>query len=157
MAPPSLSQRAQVRLDTEIDTRHTFIDKFYDEKLNPDGLISLATAENSLLSEELSEFMNTHCHITLNHLKYRSSITNGFVKSTIEALPLYINDYAKPISPVIPEQTVIGPGLGSIIAQFMWTVCDEGDGVLLTTVSTQIRTTQLSYNSYNVYRHIAFL
>ncbi|EKM52149.1 uncharacterized protein PHACADRAFT_262659 [Phanerochaete carnosa HHB-10118-sp] len=131
MAPPSLSQRGQVRFDTEIDLR-TITDRFYDEKLNPDGVISLATAENSLLSEELSEYMNTHCHITSNHLKYRSAIMNGFGESTIQALPLYINDYAKPVSPVTSEHTVIGPGLGSIIAQFMWTVCDEGDGVLLT-------------------------
>ena len=72
-----------------------------------------------------------------------SSITNGFVESTIEALPLYINDYAKPLSPVTAEQIVIGPGLGSMIAQFMWTVCDEGDGVLLTTVSLRLYTSSL--------------
>ena len=29
--------------------------KFYDEKLNPDGIINLSTAENSLLSKELCE------------------------------------------------------------------------------------------------------
>lgn len=29
--------------------------KFYDEELNPDGTLNLATAENSLLSHELSE------------------------------------------------------------------------------------------------------
>lgn len=59
--------------------------------------------------------------------------------STVQALPLYINDYAKPVSTVTAEQTVIGPGLGSIIAQFMWTVCDEGEGVLLTTVSFRLQ------------------
>ena len=64
-----------------------------------------------------------------------SSITNGFVKSTLQALPAYINDYAKPVVPVTAEHIVIGPGLGSLIAQFMWAVCDEGDGVLLATVS----------------------
>ena len=67
-----------------------------------------------------------------------SSITNGFVQSTVQALPAYINDYAKPLLPVTPEHIVIGPGLGSIIAQFMWTVCDEGDGVLITTVSVRL-------------------
>lgn len=134
MVPPSLSQRAQVRLDTEIDVPgYTIQGKLYHETLHPNGVINIATAENSLMSEELSEYMNTHCQITPSHLKYRTSITNGHVWSTVQAMPVYINDYTKPLSPVTPEHTVIGPGLGSIIAQFMWTVCDEGDGVLLTT------------------------
>ena len=44
-----------------------------------------------------------------------------------------------PVCPVTAEHTVIGPGLGSILAPFMWAVCGEGDGVLLTTVSAQPR------------------
>lgn len=60
------------------------------------------------------------------------------MRSTIQALPFYINDYAKPVVPITPEHIAIGPGLGSIIAQFMWAVCDEGDGVLLTTVSIRV-------------------
>ena len=60
-----------------------------------------------------------------------TALTNGDLKSTIKALPLYVNDYAKPVVPVIHEHTVVGPGLGAIIAHFMFTACDEGEGVLL--------------------------
>ncbi|GJE91544.1 aspartate aminotransferase like domain-containing protein [Phanerochaete sordida] len=133
MSSPTLSRRGQTRLENEVDIPgYSVTSKFYHDALNPEGIISLATAENSLLSEELAEYMNAHCHIVPSHLKYRTSVTNGFVQSTVQALPLYINDYAKPLTPVTPTHTVIGPGLGSIIAQFMWAVCDEGDGVLLT-------------------------
>jgi hypothetical protein len=31
---------------------------------------------------------------------------------------------------------VTGPGVGALLAQLIWTICGEGDGVLMTTVSS---------------------
>lgn len=50
-------------------------------------------------------------------------------------LPRFLNSSLKPRISVTAEHTVTGPGLGALIAQFMWSVCDEGDGVLMTAVS----------------------
>jgi 1-aminocyclopropane-1-carboxylate synthase len=53
----------------------------------------------------------------------------------VDAIPRYLNRYLKPRKPITPQQTVVGPGLGAILAHLLWHICDEGDGVLLTTVS----------------------
>lgn len=50
MPGPSLSDRGRTR--ASIPLSYT-TDKFYDKELNPQGLINLGTAENTLMSEEL--------------------------------------------------------------------------------------------------------
>ncbi len=49
---PALSQRGQERL-TQLGSVSPFTEGYYDPKTNPNGLINLGTAENSLLSNEL--------------------------------------------------------------------------------------------------------
>ncbi|KII84197.1 hypothetical protein PLICRDRAFT_374244 [Plicaturopsis crispa FD-325 SS-3] len=132
---PSLSRRAQSRVLHELaPARYNIPGKRYDKHLNPNGIINMATAENSLMSTELLEYMHSHLLLTPDHLKYRVAITNGVVDSTEKALPLYINEYAHPVISVTPEHCVPGPGIGALFAQVIWALCNDGDGVLIATV-----------------------
>ncbi|CAE6374330.1 unnamed protein product [Rhizoctonia solani] len=107
----------------------------YDQLLNPDGIIKLATAENSLLNTELLEYFHTHFRLTPAHLKYRPSLVDGYENSTEDVLPPYYTTYFKPRTPIEPEHCVHADGIGSLLAQIFWALCGVGDGVLMATVS----------------------
>lgn len=92
MVLPQISKRAEDRVsDAVVDNA-----KFYDKDLCPDGSISLATAENSLMSKELIEvklflhdvsthilkpqqYMHSHFELTPDHLKYRASMDESML------------------------------------------------------------------------------
>ncbi|KAG8690716.1 hypothetical protein FRC11_009575 [Ceratobasidium sp. 423] len=105
----------------------------YDKSRSPDGIIKLATAENSLLNTELLEYFNTHFKLTPSHLKYRSSLVDGYVNSTEDILPPYYTTYFKPRVPIKSEHCVHADGIGSILVQIFWALCEVGDGVLVAT------------------------
>ncbi|KDN42440.1 hypothetical protein RSAG8_06757, partial [Rhizoctonia solani AG-8 WAC10335] len=107
----------------------------YDKYLSPDGVIKLASAENSLLNTELLEYFNTHFKLTPSHLKYRSSLVDGYENSTEDVLPPYYTTYFKPRVPIKPEHCVHADGIGSLLAQIFWALCGDEDGVLMATVS----------------------
>ncbi|KAL5637342.1 hypothetical protein ACGC1H_001099 [Rhizoctonia solani] len=107
----------------------------YDKLSNPEGIIKLATAENSLLNTELLEYFNTHFRLTASHLKYRSSLVDGHENSTEDILPPYYTTYFKPRVPIRPEHCVHADGIGSLLAQIFWTFCEAGDGVLMSTTA----------------------
>ncbi|GAB1527065.1 hypothetical protein RhiTH_010240 [Rhizoctonia solani] len=105
----------------------------YHKSQNPDGIIKIAIAENSLLSTELVQYFNTHFKLTPSHLKYRPSLVDGYVNSTEDILPPYYTTYFKPRIPITQEHCVHADGIGSLLAQVFWALCDVGDGVLMTT------------------------
>ncbi|KAG8721141.1 hypothetical protein FRC08_015439 [Ceratobasidium sp. 394] len=107
--------------------------ELYDKEKNPDGIIKLSTAENSLLTKELLEYFNTHFELTPAHLKYRWTLQNSYEKSTRQVLPTYFNAFFNPRIKVLPEHCVHGDGIGSLLAQVFWALCEPGDGVLMAT------------------------
>ncbi|KAH7927596.1 PLP-dependent transferase [Leucogyrophana mollusca] len=132
---PRLSRRGQARLDNDVNVPLRFFipGKYYDTKHNPEGVINMATAENSLMTPELLQHIHSHFHLDPVHLKYRVSLLSGFYPNTEQALRMYINETFHPRELITPEQIVTGPGLGAIFAQFIWHTCEEGEGVVITT------------------------
>ncbi|KAH7927176.1 PLP-dependent transferase [Leucogyrophana mollusca] len=107
--------------------------KYYDAEHNPEGVINMATAENSLMTPELLQHIHSHFHLDPVHLKYRVSLLSGFYPNTEQALRTYINETFHPRELITSDQIVPGPGLGALYAQFIWHTCDEGEGVVITT------------------------
>lgn len=68
------------------------------------------------------------------HLKYRTTLLRSGVNQLADLLPRYVNR-SNPIRKVTRENSVTGPGVGALMAQLIWAICVEGDGVLMTTVS----------------------
>lgn len=67
------------------------------------------------------------------HLKYRTTLVRSGVPQLADILPRYLNR-SKPDRPVTRNNSVTGPGVGALLAQLIWAICDEGDGVLIATV-----------------------
>jgi hypothetical protein len=43
---------------------------------------------------------------------------------------------SNPVRDVTRGNSVTGPGVGALLAQLIWAICEEGEGVLMTTVRT---------------------
>lgn len=102
----------------------------YHEIDNPDGIISLGIAENFLMSTELAEFLSKNMKITPNHFGYGGSCP-GFPSLTKGVLKLYNSEAFNPVVPVSKDHIYLTAGCTTLLDQFFWTLCDEGEGVLI--------------------------
>lgn len=53
-------------------------------------------------------------------------------------MPRFLNRTLKPRIPVTDKNMVVGPGLSVLMAHLLWHICNEGDGVVMTTVSKHL-------------------
>jgi aspartate/methionine/tyrosine aminotransferase len=105
------------------------ISNAYHETTNPNGIISLGIAENTLLSTELSDFLSTNIKITPNLFGYGGC--SGPPSLIPGLLNLYNNPPFNPAVPVTKEHIYFTAGCTALLDQMFWTLCDEGDGVLI--------------------------
>ena len=69
------------------------------------------------------------------HLKYRTTLLRSGVTQLADLLPRYVNR-SNPVRDVTRGNSITGPGVGALLAQLIWAICEEGEGVLMTTVRT---------------------
>lgn len=58
--------------------------------------------------------------------------------STKNVLPTYFNAYFKPRIEILPEHCIHADGIGSLLPQVVWALCEPGDGVLMAAVSKSL-------------------
>ncbi|KAJ7641054.1 PLP-dependent transferase [Roridomyces roridus] len=134
MSPlPPLSNRAVKRLG--FPPPHAYAPPpgpFHDPELYPDSCINLSIAENSLLSPRLIEhFSRPITTLRTQHLRYRATLIKSTLPTVEDLLPQYINDHIHPRVPVTRDNSVAGPGIGAVLAQAVWALAGEGEGVLM--------------------------
>lgn len=67
------------------------------------------------------------------HLKYRTTLVRSGVEQLTDLLPRYLNR-SNPMRPITRDNSITGPGVGALLAQLVWALCGEGEGVLMATV-----------------------
>lgn len=102
----------------------------YDPINNPDGIISLGIAENTLMYNDLASFLDKNIEITSSHLGY-SAVAPGLPELKQGLLRLYNSDTFSPIIPVKEEDMYFTAGCTAVLDQLFWCLCDEGEGVLI--------------------------
>lgn len=50
------------------------------------------------------------------------------------SIPKFLNKSLKPLSPILTEHVLSGPGVGGMLSHLLWYLCEPGEGVLLTCV-----------------------
>ncbi|KAM6501814.1 Pyridoxal phosphate-dependent transferase [Amanita muscaria] len=100
----------------------------YDPVHNPNGIISLALAENTLLHKELADYFERHFHLTYSDFTYGS--LRGDLRLR-EALSWVINAYFHPFENVTPNHLIMGNGLVSLVSHLAGAVANRGDGILV--------------------------
>ncbi|KAH8829302.1 PLP-dependent transferase [Flagelloscypha sp. PMI_526] len=130
---PTLAKRAEGMAATFGASQWPRPSPNYDPITNPDGLIAgLTVAENNLLGHELVQYINAHFRITTDHLKYRPALINSSKLNITTSIPKFFNRSLKPLTPILIEHVISGPGVGAMLSHLLWAICDPGDGVLLT-------------------------
>jgi 1-aminocyclopropane-1-carboxylate synthase len=91
----------------------------YHPTNNPDGIISLGIAENTLMYNELATFLDRNMKITRV-----PSLFQGLLR-------LYNSAPFNPAIPVEQKHLAIAAGCTAILDNLFWSLCDNGDGVLI--------------------------
>lgn len=113
----------------------------YDKATNPDGIVLLSIADNSLCRKELVEFFTSPGRLVLEprDLTYADGlfasyrVLNAICKLYNEVPDGFYSDstWTPPITPLKTEHLIIGNGATEIIESVCWALCDPGEGILL--------------------------
>ncbi|KAK6511610.1 hypothetical protein TWF481_000525 [Arthrobotrys musiformis] len=91
--------------------------------------INLAIAENSLMQEVVADYLNENLRFKTKHLTYGDGTTGSYrLKAN---LTNFINNYFQPLRNVASDEIVISSGVSGTMDQLAWTLCNEGDGILV--------------------------
>jgi aspartate/methionine/tyrosine aminotransferase len=102
----------------------------YHPKQNPNGIISLGIAENTVMYDDLAEFLDENLKITPDIMGYGAAAP-GLPGLYEGLLKLYNAPPFNPVDPVKREQLYFTSGCTALLDQLFYALCDEGDGVLL--------------------------
>ncbi|KAI5793414.1 pyridoxal phosphate-dependent transferase [Pyronema domesticum] len=100
----------------------------YHAEKNPTGIVNLGIAENALMYPELLDKLNK-IPVEAADLPYGANPAGSQTLRT--ALANFMTKNFASLHPVKPEHIVVSSGLTSIAEMLAWTLCDEGDGILL--------------------------
>src|SRR5947207_11138744 len=97
---------------------------------NPDGIISMGIAENTLMYNELATFLDQNMKITPDLLGY-GAVIPGLPSLFQGLLRLYNSAPFNPVIPVEQSHLELTGGCSALLDNLFWSLCDEGDGVLI--------------------------
>ncbi|KAE8367080.1 PLP-dependent transferase [Aspergillus caelatus] len=97
---------------------------------NPDGIIILRLAENSLLHDEMGQFIKDQINVLpLSHLTYSTGPRGS--RRLRRAAAAFLNEEFHSRKTITPDNLFITPGLASAIDALTWAICNDGDGILV--------------------------
>ncbi|OAL54267.1 1-aminocyclopropane-1-carboxylate synthase [Pyrenochaeta sp. DS3sAY3a] len=105
------------------------LDDLWDPESNPDGIVNLGLAENSLMQLELNEFLNSNFRASPHALTYGDGFTGS--KRLKHAMCRFLNENFKPVLPLQPAHLFVTPGVGNALECCAWSLFDPGDNVLV--------------------------
>ncbi|KAH6900785.1 pyridoxal phosphate-dependent transferase [Thelonectria olida] len=100
----------------------------YHPQNNPSGLISFATAENALVTDEVLEFARTKATLLPDDLLYRGSVAGG--PCFPQALTVHLNEYLQPYRPITPDMIQCVGAATAMHDILAWAVTNPKEGIL---------------------------
>ncbi|KAL2068315.1 hypothetical protein VTL71DRAFT_16413 [Oculimacula yallundae] len=97
---------------------------------NPDGIINLGIAENSLMHEEVSSYLENNFQVTpKKHLTYGTGPLGSLRLRT--ALSSIFTTHFKSLSSIPPSNILPFASISALTDALTWSICEEGEGILL--------------------------
>ncbi|PWZ01870.1 PLP-dependent transferase [Testicularia cyperi] len=127
-------------IDAKVEAILKVFADLYDPDTNPNGIVNLGVADNSLCRPEMLRYFNHHrLHLAPAELTYADRFTSSLrlVKALCNLWNEYTPDWPEsdssplPLKKVEPEHIAIASGATGILDQLFWSLCDKNDGVLL--------------------------
>ncbi|KAI1771506.1 acc synthase [Hypoxylon cercidicola] len=94
----------------------------YDPVNNPNGIVSFVNAENWLMTEDVTDFINTHNQFDKLLTVYGEGFTG--TRRLRGAMANHLNRYFKPSQGIDPEQITFGAGVTSLNEVCAMITCD---------------------------------
>ncbi|KAL1843051.1 hypothetical protein VTJ49DRAFT_3186 [Mycothermus thermophilus] len=96
----------------------------------PDGLVNLGVAENTLMHQEVVEFMAKNTVVNpISHLSYGSGPKGS--PRLRRALASFINSGFQAREPVRAEDIIVLSGVTSVVDNLAWAILNEGEGIII--------------------------
>lgn len=128
---PYISSRTRSNLTSSklAEVRSYCFHNQYDPDKNPDGVIALAVAENKLMRDEITRYINENTRIRPWHLTYGEG-PQGSTELLTE-LVQFVNREFHPFEPTENSHICVCNGAGNAVSQFAFCVGEPGDGILV--------------------------
>ncbi|KAJ2927933.1 hypothetical protein H1R20_g9161, partial [Candolleomyces eurysporus] len=128
---PKLSQYGVIRLHEGIKVaKYEEVLKNMFSDTNPDGIVNMGVAENTLMCDFLSEYFEKHFKLRDLDFTYGDSLASS--RRLRDALARFFNAKFEPWKEVSVEHLMAGAGLLPVTAQLGRALVDPGNGILLT-------------------------
>ncbi|KAI0164074.1 acc synthase [Xylariaceae sp. FL1272] len=101
----------------------------YDPVTNPQGIVSFANAENWLLLDELTAFINANAQFTKSHLTYGEGFT-GTIRLR-NAMAAHMNAHFNPFQEITAEEITFAAGVTDLNEVCALLTCDPGQCFML--------------------------
>ncbi|CAG8058383.1 unnamed protein product [Penicillium olsonii] len=110
----------------------TFFDvlgDLWDPKFNPNGIVNIGLAENTLMHAELEDFINTNSKFTTHALTYGDGFSGSH--NLKEAICHFLNNQLSPTTALNPSHLAITSGVSNAVECCAWALADIGDYILV--------------------------
>ncbi|GFG27157.1 hypothetical protein IFM61606_07175 [Aspergillus udagawae] len=101
----------------------------WDPSSNPDGVVNIGLAENTLMHLEMREFMNSKLQVDSHALTYGDGFSGSHKLKG--ALCHFLNRHFCPRVALSPSQITITSGVSNAVECCAWALADPGDYILI--------------------------
>ncbi|KAH6893115.1 pyridoxal phosphate-dependent transferase [Thelonectria olida] len=105
------------------------IPNLWHPETNPDGIVSLGVAENSLMHETLSKHIHANLALANPAFTYGDGTTG--TKRIKAVVSRFLTKHLKPVRPIEPAHLSMTNGCSAAIEHLSWALANPGDGFLL--------------------------
>ncbi|KAJ4233193.1 hypothetical protein NW759_001974 [Fusarium solani] len=99
------------------------------DQSNPDGIVSLGVAENTLMHDVLKKHI--HDNIALSNLAFTYGDGTTGTKRAKQAVARFLTKQLKPFRAIEPAHISMTNGCSAAIEHLSWAISDPGDAILL--------------------------
>ncbi|CEI69019.1 hypothetical protein FVEN_g4205 [Fusarium venenatum] len=105
------------------------IPNLFDQETNPDGIVSLGVAENTLMHDVLRKHIHDNLALSNPAFTYGDGTTG--TKQVKKTVSRFLNRHLKPFKTIEPAHITMTNGCSAAIEHLSWAVANPGDGILL--------------------------
>ncbi|KAH0022045.1 PLP-dependent transferase, partial [Aureobasidium melanogenum] len=136
MAEATLSERGRAMAQTSLKARlQPILSNVYHPQDNPNGIVDMGTAENHIMTKDVSDFANTKIRTTPRTFTYGEGPWGS--KRLRTAMADHMNKYFHPVSAIQPDELVFANGITSLCELFGYAIASPNDGILISRPSYQ--------------------
>ncbi|KAG9847514.1 PLP-dependent transferase, partial [Aureobasidium melanogenum] len=136
MSEATLSERGRAMAQTSLKARlQPILSNVYHPQDNPNGIVDMGTAENHIMTKDVSDFANTKIRTTPRTFTYGEGPWGS--KRLRTAMADHMNKYFHPVSAIQPDELVFANGITSLCELFGYAIASPNDGILISRPSYQ--------------------